>query len=76
MTPDQIDKYSLPTVPPKVTDKRAFQGLTCQAEALAPDDLADIVQTAIEQRIDQAVLDLVLTREKRERVKLRTWLAR
>ena len=56
MTPDQNDRYSLPTAPPKVTDKRAFQGLTCQAEALAPDDLADIVQTAIEQRIDKLFL--------------------
>jgi hypothetical protein len=75
VTPDQIERHSLPTAPPKTTDKRAFHGLTCQAEALAPDDLADIVRTAITQRYDRAAFDRVLKREKRERAKLRKLLA-
>ena len=66
VTPDQITRYRLDTAPPKATDNRAFTGKTCQAEALAPDDLAAIVRQAIEERIDQAVLDGVLRREKRE----------
>ena len=32
----QIRKYRLPTAPPKATDRRAFAGETCQAEALPP----------------------------------------
>src|SRR5262249_24868353 len=71
VTPDQIAAYGLPTTPPKKDDKRAFTGQTCQAEGLAPSDLADIVRSAIEERIDQDVLDRVLKREKLERGKLR-----
>jgi hypothetical protein len=74
VTPRQIERFNLPTDPSKPTDKRAFRGPTCQAEALAPDDLAAIVRDAIMQRFDQAVLDRVLKREKRERAKLRKWL--
>jgi hypothetical protein len=70
VTPDQIVAYRLPTAPPKQTDNRAFTGQTCQAEALAPSDLADIIRSAIEDRVDQDVLDRVLRREKRERGKL------
>jgi hypothetical protein len=76
VTPEQIGSYNLPTAPPKADDKRAFHGLTCQAEALAPNDLADIVRTAIEARIDQAELDRVLKRENRERAKLLRLLKR
>jgi hypothetical protein len=74
VTPDQIKRSNLPTAPSKPTDKRAFHGMTCQAEALAPDDLTAIVRDAIMQRFDQAMLDSVLKREKRERAKLREWL--
>jgi hypothetical protein len=64
VTPAQIQQYSLPTAPPKDTDKRAFNGLTCQAEALAPDVLAQILRDAIESRIDLDVLNRVQQREK------------
>jgi hypothetical protein len=70
VTPAQIREYRLPTAPPNPEDKRAFSGKTRQVEALVPDDLAAIVRSAIESRIDQAVLDRVLRREKRERAKL------
>ena len=38
--PAQIEALALPTAPAKATDNRAFEGETCQAEAIAPDDLA------------------------------------
>jgi hypothetical protein len=67
VTPEQVRRYGLPTAPPKDTDKRAFHGQTCQAEALAPDVLANILRTAIEDRVDRQVLDRVLSREQRIR---------
>jgi hypothetical protein len=65
VTPAQIQQYSLPTAPPKDTDRRAFNGLTCQAEALAPDVLAQILRDAIESRVDLDVLNRVKQREKK-----------
>jgi hypothetical protein len=67
VTPEQIATYELPTAPAKDTDKRAFNGETCQAEALAPDVLANIVRIAIEQRIDRGVYESVLRRERKAR---------
>jgi hypothetical protein len=64
VTPEQIAQYRLPTAPPKASDKRAFSGLTCQAEALSPDVLAQIVRDAIESRIDPAILARVKKRER------------
>jgi hypothetical protein len=63
VTPDQIRQYSLPTAPPKASDKRAFTGQTCQAEALSPDVLARIVRNAIESRININGLNHVKQRE-------------
>jgi hypothetical protein len=70
VTPAQIREYRLPTAPPKATDNRAFSGQTCQAEALPPDVLANILRTAIEERVDQRVLDRVLRQERRIRREL------
>jgi hypothetical protein len=70
VTPGQIAHYLLPTAPPKSSDRRAFHGQTCQAEALAPDVLGGILQHAIEKRIDLRVLHRVLKREQTERQKL------
>jgi hypothetical protein len=64
VTPAQIAQYDLPTAPPKDTDRRAFNGQTCQAEALSPDVLAQIVRDAIEARIDLNILERVKKREK------------
>jgi hypothetical protein len=68
--PQQIDRYRLPTAPPKPSDRRAFRGPTCQAEALAPDVLADILRNVIEQRIDRAAYERVLRRERQVRREL------
>jgi hypothetical protein len=70
VTPEQIWQYRLPTAPPKATDNRAFSGRTCQAEALAPDVLANILRTAIEQRIEQHIYERMLNRERRVRREL------
>ena len=51
VTPEQIERFALPTAPPKTTDKRAAwvdgDG-TVQAEALPPDVLATEVRQAVE----------------------------
>jgi hypothetical protein len=65
VTPKQIKHYRLPTAPPKATDNRAFTGQTCQAEALPPDVLAQIVQAAIEERFDMRAYKRVLSDEKK-----------
>jgi hypothetical protein len=70
VTPQQIAQFNLPTAPPKLTDARAFAGQTCQAEALAPDVLANILRDAIEARIDLRVLERVKRRERRIRREL------
>jgi hypothetical protein len=70
VTPQQITRYRLPTAPPKATDNRAFTGQTCQAEALAPDDLAAILRGAIEARIDRRIYESVLRRERAVRREL------
>jgi len=67
VTPEQIAQYRLPTAPPKLTDNRAFHGETCQAEALAPDVLANILRTAITDRLDERAYKRVLADERRAR---------
>ena len=67
VTPLQIDDLSLPTAPPKATDRRSFEGETTQAEAIPPDVLANIVADAIRDRLDGAAFDRVLDRERRAR---------
>jgi hypothetical protein len=73
VTPEQIADLALETQVKKVSDNRAFGGRTtrtCQAEAIAPDVLAQIVRDAIESRIDHKALRRVLAREKRVRREL------
>jgi hypothetical protein len=70
VTPAQIRQHRLPTAPPKPTDNRAFAGMTCQAEALAPDVMNAIVRDAIEQRVDMDQLRRTIEREQQERDEL------
>jgi hypothetical protein len=65
--PHQISEYGLPTAPPKLTDARAFTGETCQAEALAPDQLAAILRHEIESRMDLDLYEKILEEEADER---------
>ncbi len=71
VTPEQIDLLGLETAPPKVTDRRAFHGQTCQAEAIAPDVLARILRDAVEERIDHRAFENVLSRERKVRRELK-----
>jgi hypothetical protein len=70
VTQQQIATYGLPTAPPKPTDPRAFTGQTCQAEALAPDALAQILRAAIEARLDRRAFNRVLQHERQVRREL------
>lgn len=55
LTREQVRHYDLPTAPAKITDSRskAWEGGTCQLEALPPNVIADIVRAEIERHIDQ-----------------------
>jgi hypothetical protein len=64
VTPEQITALALPTAPPKATDRRVFHGDTVQAEAIPPNVLAQIVQEAIDARLDQKAYRAVLERER------------
>jgi hypothetical protein len=73
VTPEQIADLALETQVRKVSDNRAFGSRTeqtCQAEAIAPDMLAQIVRGAIKSRFDHKALRRVLAREKRVRNEL------
>jgi hypothetical protein len=70
VTPPQIAQYNLPTAPAKTTDTRAFHGMTCQAEALAPDVMNSILRSAIERRIDKKQMERIIKRERQERQEL------
>lgn len=45
----------IPTAPPKPTDKRWFAGETVQCEAIAPDELLNILREAIKIRRSREV---------------------
>ena len=62
--PAQIEALALPTAPAKAEDDRAFEGETCQAEAIAPDVLAEIIQNAIGDRLKGEAYEDVLDREQ------------
>jgi hypothetical protein len=69
VTPEQADRYNLPSAPPKPTDNRSFEGdETWQAEALDPRTLAEIVTAAIEERIDRTIYEETLEAEKQARL--------
>lgn len=69
VTPEQVQRYSLPTAPAKTTtDKRgAWQGGgTVQVEALPPDVLAAEVRQAVESRLDLTTYRALLEEEEEE----------
>jgi hypothetical protein len=80
VTPEQVIELGLPTAPAKATDNRGFDGIdadpeaTAQAEAIPPDQLAQILDDAIREEWNEAIGDATLEREERERQRLKTWL--
>ena len=69
LTADQVEEYELETAPPKATDTRSvnWMGETAQAEAMPPDILADVIEEAILDVLDQDTLDRVREEQETER---------
>jgi hypothetical protein len=74
VTPEQVRELSLPTAPPKPTDRRSFDGQTTQVEAIPPDVLVEIIRSAITSRLDQEAYAAVLAQEERTKAQLRQTL--
>jgi hypothetical protein len=76
LTIDQVDEYDIPTAPPKPSDSRSarWEGETAQAEAMPPSLLAEVVERAISERVDSAIMQEVLDREEEHKEKLSEWL--
>lgn len=72
LTADQVEEHGLPTAPPKSSDTRSVNwvGATCQAEAMAPDLLAEIVEGALRETLDLDVYRGLLETEREERDEL------
>ena len=67
---EHIERFNLPTAPPKGTDSRTknWQGeATCQLEALPPDVLASLLDATIKTYINLAVYERDLKAEQEER---------
>src|SRR5215217_5041893 len=67
-----IHEYNLDTEPPKSTDSRTanWKGRAtgaCQLEALPPDKLAELLESAIKRRLDMQVYEQDLRAEEEER---------
>jgi len=69
LTAAQVEEHELPTAPPKASDTRSatWYGETCQAEAMPPDLLAEIVEDAISDVLDDDVLQEVRSAEHTEK---------
>ena len=75
VTPDQIERFSLPTAPQKTTDVRGERmDDTVQAEALPPDILAAELTAAIEETVDWDALEAAREVGTRQRSEIETVL--
>lgn len=72
VTPEQVEKYALPVKDANPNDRRGTWpgGPAVQAEALAPDDLADELRSSIHTHQDQETRARILNREEQERQEL------
>lgn len=72
LTAEQVQSYELPTAPPKRSDSRSasWAGETCQAEAMDPGTLGDILRSMIEAQLDLEIRAEVLAEEEQERDEL------
>jgi hypothetical protein len=72
LTAEQVKSFNLPTSPAKATDTRSksWVGETCQLEALAPDQIAALLDEALDGLLDTKTFneDFRLEREERERL--------
>lgn len=75
VTPEQVESLGLPTAPPKATDRRSFEGLTTQCEAIPPRKLREIVRGCILEHIDIDMHEEILSKEIDIREQLMSKLA-
>jgi hypothetical protein len=73
VTPDQIENWRLPTRPTKATDSRAksFGAFSVELDAIEPDRLRSIVQTAIEKHLPAHQFEVLRAAEESERSLIR-----
>lgn len=66
---EQVAAWNLPTRPTKTTDSRAakFDGVSVELDAIPANKLRALVRKRIEQHVDQAQLQILLTAEESER---------
>lgn len=67
---EHIERFKLPTAPPKATDSRTKNwtgGAACQLEALPPDVLASLLDATIKTYLNLAVLEADRLAEEEER---------
>jgi hypothetical protein len=77
VTPEQVERYSLPPLPGKTKDPRAAgfiarhgELMQVEVEALDPLDLRALIDRALEPLWDSNVFDALKIREERERAEL------
>jgi len=75
VTREQVDQWTLPTRPTKVTDTRAkkFIGTSVELDAIPAAKLRELVRGCIEQDIDQKQYNFLKTTEESERELLVKW---
>jgi hypothetical protein len=82
ITLDQIDKFSIPPAPAKLTDSRTRgmeeatgEAMQVELDAIDPPDLTQIIEDAIDDHFDQDIYDGERTDELEERQKgIKDWL--
>lgn len=69
VTPDQIERWRLPTRPTKTTDSRAkgFGDISVELDAIEPDILRDVVSDAIQRHLPRREFDVLMVAEDSER---------
>ncbi len=69
LTAEQVERYDLPTAPPKASDSRSAKwvGETTQAEAMPPDLLAEVVTDAVQEWVDQDKIDALVAQQEQDR---------
>jgi hypothetical protein len=75
VTPEQIERWQLPTRPTKKTDSRSksFEGESVEVDAISSQDLRTLVRRCIDRHVDQEVLRRVQLIEKSEQATLLTY---
>jgi hypothetical protein len=77
VTPEQIAAWGLPTRPTKTTDSRAkgFGEISVELDAIDPEELRGLVETAIERHLSAAQFAVLKTAEESERTLIRRLVA-